>query len=101
MACGYTVVRCCANSVDLTITHLRRVFALLLCCNACIRACAYAQAGHSATALFVLSSGVLLRYTVKGALHLENHDGGPGESRFMFGQVTFNTMRTFENKYDL
>jgi hypothetical protein len=72
------------KSVDVTIVYLP---VTLASAYACVRACAYAQAGHSATALFVLSSGVLLRYTVKGALHLENHDGGPGESRFMFGQV--------------
>eukprot|EP00611_Tribonema_gayanum_P005443 TRINITY_DN1467_c0_g2_i1.p1 TRINITY_DN1467_c0_g2~~TRINITY_DN1467_c0_g2_i1.p1 ORF type:complete len:912 (-),score=304.57 TRINITY_DN1467_c0_g2_i1:798-3449(-) len=44
------------------------------------------RAGNSASAVYVLSSGVLLRYTLKGALHLEQCEDGYGESCFMFGQ---------------
>ncbi|KAG5184646.1 hypothetical protein JKP88DRAFT_277004 [Tribonema minus] len=43
-------------------------------------------AGNTASAAFVLASGIVLRYTVRGVIHLEQCEEGVGESCFMFGQ---------------
>jgi hypothetical protein len=45
------------------------------------------QVGNSATAAYVLSSGVLVRFTSKGALRTDKAEDGFGASVYMFGQV--------------